>query len=63
MGGDIRAFCVYATGTVDCPNHAEILLNGVKRYKLTRSKQNRTTDNLAKEFQHRIISSAIQGDR
>jgi hypothetical protein len=52
---NIRAFCVYATGSVDRPNHADVLVHGVKRYaKLTRSKQNRTTENLAKEFQHQI---------
>jgi hypothetical protein len=55
-GEDIRAFCVYATGTADRPNHADVLVHGVRRYeKLTRSKQNRTTDNLAKEFQRQIV--------
>jgi hypothetical protein len=56
LGKDIRAFCVYATATVDCPNHADVLLNGVKRYELTRSKQNRATENLTKEFQHQIVT-------
>ena len=56
-GENIRAYCVYATGTADRPNHAGVLLHGDKRYsKLTRSKQNRATQSLAREFQHQIIS-------
>jgi hypothetical protein len=55
-GKDIRAFCVYATAIAQSPNHADILLNGIKRYNLTRSKQNRITENLTKEFQDQIIT-------
>jgi len=50
----IRAFCVYATGTEDRPNHADVVMNGVRR--LTRSKQNRAAASLTKHFERQIIS-------
>jgi hypothetical protein len=56
-GETTRAFCVYATGTEDRPNHADVTVNGVKRHpKLTRSKQNRVTETLSKQFRNQLIT-------
>jgi hypothetical protein len=52
----LRALCVYATGEADRPSHADILLNGLSRHDLSRSKQNRVAENLSKKIARNILT-------
>lgn len=56
-GNNTRAFCVYATGTADRPNHCDVAMNGVKRYNLSRSKQNRVAEQLTKQVERKILAA------
>jgi len=48
---NIRAYCVYATGEADRPNHADIFVNGVTQLKISKAKRNRINEYLAKMFE------------
>jgi hypothetical protein len=55
-GNTTRAFCVYATGTAECSNHCDVVMNGIKRHNLSRSKQNRAAEKLTQQVERQIIS-------
>lgn len=47
-----RTFCVYATGEADRPNHADIVMSGIHRYK--RSRQNRIAQKIVATIMRNI---------